>query len=433
MTAENFKGFDTICLHGGHIIDSDTKSRSVPIYQTTAYEFNSALHAANLFELKEFGNIYTRLMNPTTDVLEKRVAMLEGGTGALATASGMSAELIAITNIVNAGEEILASSSLYGGTHNLFKHTLPKLGINVNFGDIDDLENFKSKITSKTKAVYAETLGNPKLDVADIEEIAKIAHNAGIPLIVDNTMTTPYLEKPFDYGADIAVHSLTKFIGGHGNSLGGIIVDSGKFNWGNGNFPSLTEPDPSYHGLKYWETFGNVPEMGNIAYIIKARVQGLRDIGAAISPLNSFLILQGLETLSLRMQRHSENGLKVAKFLEEHPKVTVVNYPGLKSSPYYKLAAKYLTRGAGGMVGFCVKGGLESGIKMVENVNLFAHVINLGDTRSLITHPASTTHQQLSPEEQAAAGVTPDFLRLSVGIEKAEDIIQDLDNVLSII
>ncbi len=433
MTAENFKGFDTICLHGGHKIDSDTSSMAVPIYMTNAYEYKSAEHASNLFELKEFGNIYTRITNPTTEVLEKRVAMLEGGTGALAVASGMSAILIAITNIVKQGEEILSSKSLYGGTHNLFEYTLPKFGIKTNFGDIENLDSFKEKITPKTKAIYAETIGNPKLDVADLEKIAKIAHDAGIPLIVDNTMTTPYLEKPFDFGADILIHSLTKFIGGHGNSLGGIIVDSGNFNWDNGNFPCLTEPDPSYHGIKYQETFGNLSGLGNIAYIIKARVQGLRDIGAALSPMNSFLILQGLETLSLRMERHSENGLKVAEFLESHPKVSRVNYPGLKSSPYNDLCNKYLSKGAGGMVSFYVKGGLEAGIKLIENVKLFTHVTNIGDSKSIITHPASTTHQQLSVEDLKASGITEEFIRLSVGIENIDDIIQDLDNVLSLV
>ena len=424
MNIEDFKGFDTICLHGGQVVDSDTYSRAVPIYQTSSYVFKSADYAAKLYELKESGNIYTRLGNPTTDVLEKRVALLEGGSGALATASGMSAEFIALTNIVNAGEEILSSSTLYGGTYNLFRHTFPKLGIKVNFAEIENEKAFKNAVTKKTKAVYVETVGNPKLDVADIEMLAKIAHDNGIPLVVDNTMTTPYLERPFNFGADIVIHSLTKYLCGHGTSLGGIIVDSGKFNWANGNFPSMTEPDPSYHGMKYFETFGNT------AFIVKARVQGLRDIGACISPLNSFLILQGVETLSLRMERHSKNAGKVAEYLEAHPKVISVNYPGLKSSPYYQLGQKYLPKGAGGMVGFRVKGGLEAGKTLVENTKVFYHATNLGDTRSIITHNASTTHQQLSTEEQISAGVYPDFLRLSVGIEEIDDIIKDIEQAL---
>lgn len=424
MHIDDFKGFDTICLHGGQVVDSDTYSRAVPIYQTSSYLFKSADYAARLFELKEPGNIYTRLGNPTTDVLEKRIALLEGGSGALAAASGMSAEFLAITNIVNAGEEILSSATLYGGTHNLFKHTLPKLGIKVNFADIENENAFQKAVTKKTKAVYVETIGNPKLDVADIEKLAKIAHDNGLPLIVDNTMTTPYLEKPFEYGADIIIHSLTKYLCGHGNSMGGIIVDSGKFDWGNGNFPAMTEPDPSYHGIKYFETFGSM------AYIVKARVQGLRDVGACLSPHNAFLILQGVETLSLRMERHCQNAEKVAEFLEAHPKVISVSYPGLKSSPYYQLGKKYLAKGAGGMVGFRVKGGLEAGKTMVENTKVFYHATNLGDTRSVITHNASTTHQQLSEEAQIAAGVYPDFLRLSVGIENIEDIIKDLEQAL---
>ena len=430
MTAENYKGFDTIALHGGQKIDSDTNSRAVPIYQTSSYTFNSSEHAAKLFELKEFGNIYTRLMNPTTDVLEKRIAALEGGSAALATASGMAAEMLAITNICKAGDEVLASSTLYGGTHNLFKHTLPKLGIKVNFAPHKDLDVFKKALTKKTKAVYAETLGNPKLDVADIEGLAKIAHDAGIPLIVDNTMTTPYIVKPFEHGADIIIHSLTKFICGHGNSMGGIIVDSGNFEWDNGNFPDMVEPDPSYHGVKFYEAFGNVPGMGNIAFVLKARVQGLRDQGACISPFNSFLMLQGVETLSLRMERHSRNGIKVARFLEGHSKVEFVNYPGLESNCEYDIAKKYFKNGFGGMVAFGVKGGLEAGKKVLENVNLFYHATNLGDTRSVITHPASTTHQQLSEEDQINAGVSPNFIRLSVGIENIEDIIDDLDFAL---
>lgn len=430
MTAKNYNGFDTLCLHGGHDVDKDTLSRAVPIYQTTSYLFKSSEHAADLFALKEFGNIYTRLMNPTTDVLEKRVALLEGGVAALAASSGMAAITLAVTNIAGQGDEIVASSSLYGGTHTLFHYTLPKLGINVKFADLDDLSTFENNITDKTKAVYIETIGNPKVNVADIESVADIAHNAGVPLIVDNTMASPYLTRPIDFGADIVVHSLTKFLGGHGSSIGGIIVDSGNFKWDNGKFPSFTEPDASYHGLKFYEAFGNVPGVGNIAYIVKARVQGLRDIGPCISPFNSFLIIQGIETLGLRVQRHSDNALKVAEFLEKHPKVIWVTYPGLSSSPYNELAKKYMPKGCGAIIGFGVKGGYKAGTKVIENVKLFSHLANICDARSLIIHPASTTHQQLSEEEQISAGATPDFIRLSIGIENVEDIINDLDNAL---
>jgi O-acetylhomoserine (thiol)-lyase len=430
MSADKYTGFDTIALHGGHDVDSSTNSRAVPIYQTTSYTFNSSEHAANLFGLKEFGNIYTRIMNPTTDVLEKRVAALEGGVGALAVSSGQSAELIAITTAVNAGEEIVSSSSLYGGTYTFFKNTLPKLGINTKFADLGDLSTFKKAITKKTRAIYAETIGNPKLDVADIEALAEIAHDGGIPLIIDNTVASPYLCNPIKHGADIVIHSLTKFIGGHGNSIGGIIVDSGNFNWSNGNFPSFTQADASYHGLKFYETFGNFPGAGNIAYIIKARVEGLRDLGACISPFNSFLILQGIETLSLRMKQHSSNALKVAEFLKNHPKVAWVNYPGLKSDKNYELSKKYLPKGQSAIVGFGVKGGYEAGKKLIEDVSLFSHLANIGDAKSLIIHPSSTTHQQLSEEEQIKAGVTPDFIRLSVGIEEIDDIIKDLDDAL---
>lgn len=415
---------ETISVHGGQVPDPTTNSRAVPIYQTTSYVFDDTQHAADLFALKEFGNIYTRIMNPTTDILEKRVAELEGGVGALATSSGQSAITYSILNIARAGDEIVASSSLYGGTYNLFRHTLPKLGIQVNFVDQTDPDNFRKAITDKTKAVFAEIIGNPQLDVLDVEAVANVAHEAGIPLIVDNTFATPYLSRPFEYGADIIVHSATKFIGGHGTSIGGIIVDSGKFDWKNGKFPDLTEPDPSYHGVSYTEA------LGSLAYIIKARVQLLRDTGAAISPFNAFLLLQGLETLHLRMERHSENTLKVAKFLEQHENVAWVNHPGLEGHPSYEKAKKYLPNGQGAIFTFGIKGGLEAGKRLIENLSLFSHLANVGDVKSLVIHPASTTHQQLTEEEQKAAGVSPELIRLSVGIESADDIIEDLTQAL---
>jgi len=416
---------ETLAVHGGQELDPTTLSRAVPIYQTTSYGFRDTDHAANLFALKEFGNIYTRIMNPTTDVFEKRIAALEGGVGALATASGQAAISYAIWNIAGAGDEIVSATSLYGGTYNLFAHTFPKLGIKVHFVDPADPENFRRAITPKTKALYLETIGNPKGDVPDIERIAAIAHENGIPLIVDNTFPTPYLLRPIDYGADIVVHSATKFIGGHGTSIGGVIIDSGKFDWAaSGKFPGLTEPDASYHGLRYVETFGN------LAYIIKARVQLLRDIGASLSPFNAFLFLQGLETLHLRMERHSENALKVARFLEGHPAVEWVNYPGLPSHPSYELAKKYLPKGQGAILSFEVKGGVEAGKKLINAVRLFSHLANVGDSKSLIIHPASTTHQQLSPQEQLLTGVTPGLVRLSVGTEAIEDILYDLDEAL---
>ena len=416
---------ETLAVHGGQELDPTTLSRAVPIYQTTSYGFRDTDHAANLFALKEFGNIYTRIMNPTTDVFEKRIAALEGGVGALATASGQAAISYAIWNIAGAGDEIVSATSLYGGTYNLLAHTFPKLGIKVHFVDPADPENFRRAITPKTKALYLETIGNPKGDVPDIERIAAIAHENGIPLIVDNTFPTPYLLRPIDYGADIVVHSATKFIGGHGTSIGGVIIDSGKFDWAaSGKFPGLTEPDASYHGLRYVETFGN------LAYIIKARVQLLRDIGASLSPFNAFLFLQGLETLHLRMERHSENALKVARFLEGHPAVEWVNYPGLPSHPSYELAKKYLPKGQGAILSFEVKGGVEAGKKLINAVRLFSHLANVGDSKSLIIHPASTTHQQLSPQEQLLTGVTPGLVRLSVGTEAIEDILYDLDEAL---
>ncbi|MFY0544546.1 homocysteine synthase [Brevibacillus sp. H7] len=417
---------ETLALHGGQEPDPVTGSRAVPIYQTTSYVFRDTEHAANLFGLKEFGNIYTRIMNPTQDVFEKRVALLEGGVGALATASGQAAITFAILNIAQAGDDIVASSSLYGGTYNLFAHTLPKLGITVHFVDQSNPENFREKITDKTKALFCETIGNPRIDVADIEAIADIAHEHGVPLIVDNTFATPILCRPFDHGADIVVHSTTKFIGGHGTAIGGIIVDSGKFDWTNGKFPGLTTPDPSYHGVVYTEA------VGNLAYIIKARVQLQRDIGAAVAPFNSFLFLQGLETLHLRVERHSQNALAVAKFLAQHPDVEWVSYPGLEGDKHYELAQKYLPKGAGAILTFEVKGGVEAGRKLIESAQLFSHLANVGDSKSLIIHPASTTHQQMSEAEQRAAGVTPGLIRLSVGTEAIEDIIGDLEQALEI-
>jgi len=418
-------GFETLSLHAGQeTADSATNARAVPIYQTTSYVFDSPEHAADLFGLRQFGNIYTRIMNPTQDAFERRIAALEGGVGALATASGQSAETLAILNIAQAGDEIISSASLYGGTYNLFHYTLPKLGIIVRFVDSRDPENFRPAINERTKAIFAETVGNPRLDTLDIQAVADIAHENGIPLILDNTLPTPYLVQPFKYGCDIVVHSATKFIGGHGTVIGGVIVDSGKFDWTNGRFPSFTEPDPSYHGLRYVEA------LGNIAYIIKARVQLLRDIGPAIAPLNSFLFLQGLETLPLRMERHSQNALRIAEFLEEHPSVDWVSYPGLKSHPQYELAAKYHTHGYGAILGFGIKGGLEAGKQLIRHVELFSHLANVGDAKSLIIHPASTTHSQLTPGEQFETGVTDDFVRLSVGLETVDDLIGDLDQAL---
>ena len=421
---EKKPGFDTIALHGGQRPDAATGARAVPIYQTTSYVFRDTTHAANLFALKEFGNIYTRIMNPTWAVLEERVAALEGGVGALATASGQAAETLAVLNIARAGEQIVSSASLYGGTYNLFHYTLPKMGIEATFVDPSEPGDFRKAITPKTRLIFAETLGNPKNDMLDIEAVAKIAHDAGIPLMIDNTVATPYLCRPFEWGADIIVHSLTKFLGGHGTSIGGIIVDSGKFDWANGKFRELVEPDPTYHNLKFVETFGN------LAYILKARVQLLRDLGPALSPFNAFQILQGIETLSLRMQRHCDNALKVAQFLEDHPAVTWVNYPGLPSHPTRALAKKYLQHGFGAIVGFGIKGGAQAGIKFINAVKLLSHLANIGDAKSLVIHPASTTHQQLTPAEQLETGVTEDFIRLSIGLETIEDIIADIDQAL---
>jgi O-acetylhomoserine (thiol)-lyase len=418
---------ETLALHAGQVADPTTGSRAVPIYQTTSYQFRDTEHAANLFALKEFGNIYTRLMNPTTDVLEKRIAALDGGIGALAVASGQSAITFSILNIAQAGDEIVSADNLYGGTYNLFHHTLPRLGIKVVFVPSNDLEAFDRAITPRTKAVYAESIGNPKLDVADVAGIAAVAHKHGIPLIVDNTVS-PLLFRPIAHGADIVVYSATKFIGGHGTSIGGLIVDSGKFDWTNGKFPLIAAPDPSYHGVNFVDALA---PLGNLAYIIKARVTLLRDLGAAMSPFNAFLFLQGLETLPLRIERHAQNALAVAQWLEGHPKVGWVNYPGLASSPNHALAKRYLERGFGAILGFGVRGGLEAGQRFINSLSLVSHVANVGDAKTLAIHPASTTHSQLSPEEQAATGVTPDFIRLSVGIEHIDDILADLDQALA--
>ena len=420
-------GFETLALHvGQETADSATGARAVPIYQTSSFVFDSPEHAANLFALKQFGNIYTRIMNPTQDAFERRITALEGGVGALATASGQSAETLAILNIANSGDEIISSASLYGGTYNLFHYTLPKLGVTVRFVDGRNPENFRAAINDRTKAIYAETLGNPRLDTLDISAAAAVAHENGLPLVIDNTVPTPYLVQPLKHGADIVIHSATKFIGGHGTSIGGIIVDGGKFDWAaSGRFPYLTEPDPSYHGLRYVEA------LGPLAYIIKARVQLLRDLGPAQSPFNSWLFLQGLESLPLRMERHSQNALRIAEFLASHPSVSWVSYPGLKGHPQYEQAKKYFTHGYyGAIVGFGIKGGLEAGKQLIRHIELFSHLANVGDSKSLIIHPASTTHSQLTPDEQFETGVTPDFIRLSVGLETAEDLIEDLDRAL---
>jgi len=423
------RNLETLALHAGQTPDPTTGSRAVPIYQTSSFVFKDSEHAANLFALRQFGNIYTRIMNPTSDVFEQRIAAIEGGSGALAVASGSSAVTLALLGITQVGDEIVAGNNLYGGTYQLFHHTWPKLGRTVKFVDSRDPEAYRKAITQRTRALYAETIGNPKLDVPDFEALSRIAHEAGIPLVVDNTVGVG-LVRPFDYGVDVIIASATKYIGGHGTSIGGVIVDSGKFNWGNGKFPEFTEPDPSYHGLKFWDTFGNFPGLGNVAFILKVRVQLLRDIGPALSPFNSFLFLQGLETLPLRQQRHSENALAVAEFLKAHPLVSWVTYPGLPEDASYAIASKYLKRGFGGLVGFGIKGGLEAGKKFINAVKLFSHLANIGDAKSLVIHPASTTHQQLTPEEQLETGTTPDYIRLSVGIEHIDDIKADLDQAL---
>lgn len=424
----NYK-FETLQLHAGQTPDPATNSRAVPIYQTTSYNFNDAAHAANLFGLKEFGNIYSRIMNPTNDVFEKRVAALEGGVAALATSSGQAAQLLAITTIAQAGENIVSTSLLYGGTYNQFKVTFPRLGINVKFVDGDSPKDFEKLIDSKTKALYIETIGNPRLNVPDIKAIADVAHKHGIPLIVDNTFGAGgYLARPIEHGADIVVESATKWIGGHGTSIGGVIVDSGKFDWGNGNFPIFTEPSPGYHGLKFWEVFGSGGPFGNIAFIIRARVEGLRDLGPCLSPFNAFLLLQGLETLSLRIERHAQNAQKLAEWLEKDERISWVWYPGLKSHPYHENAKKYLRNGLfGSMIAFGIKGGAEAGKTFVNNVQLASLLANVGDAKTLVIHPSSTTHQQLNEQEQKESGVTPDQIRVSVGLEHIDDIIEDFD------
>jgi O-acetylhomoserine (thiol)-lyase len=415
----------TLAVHGGQQRDPATNARAVPIYQTTSYLFNDADHAARLFALQEFGNIYTRIMNPTTDVFEKRLAALEGGVAGLALASGQAAETLTLLTLARAGDEIVSTTSLYGGTYNLFHYTLPRLGLTVRFVDAADYDGLRRAINSKTKALYSETVGNPKLDILDIERLAQIAHDAGVPLVIDNTTPSPALCRPIQWGADIVVHSATKFIGGHGTSIGGVIVDGGKFDWkASGRFPDFSEPDPSYHGVSYTQAFGP------LAFIIKARVQGLRDTGACLSPFNAFLFLQGAETLHLRMQRHSENALAVARYLEKHPQVEWLNYPGLESSPYYQLCRKYLPEGAGALLTFGIRGGFEAGKKFINSVKLFSLLANIGDCKSLVIHPASTTHQQLSAAEQRETGVTPEMVRLSVGIEDVRDILADLDQAL---
>ncbi|KOA19596.1 methionine gamma-lyase [Clostridium homopropionicum DSM 5847] len=421
----NQLSFETIQLHGGQEPDSATKSRAVPIYQTTSYVFDDTQDAADLFGLKKFGNIYTRLTNPTTDIFEKRIALLEGGVGAVATSSGMAAITYAILNIAGSGDEIVSASTLYGGTYTLFDSTLNNFGIKTVFVDPDEPENFRKAINEKTKAIYIETIGNPGINIIDIQAVADIAHENGIPLIVDNTIATPYLCRPFDFGADIVVHSATKYIGGHGTSIGGVIVDSGKFDWNNGKFKKLVEPDKSYHGLSYYETFKEA------AYIIRARTALLRDLGACISPFNTFLLLIGLETLSLRIERHIENTKKITEFLKNHPKVEWVNYPNLKDNKYNELATKYLPKGPGAVFTFGVKGGYESAVKFIDSLKLFSQLANIGDAKSLVIHPASTTHQQLDAESQLKAGVTPELIRISVGIEGELDLINDLENALS--
>jgi O-acetylhomoserine (thiol)-lyase len=417
-------GFSSRSLHAGHQPDASSHARAVPIYQTTSYVFDNTEHAAALFNLQQFGNIYTRIMNPTTGVFEERMAALEGGVAGLATASGQAAQFLAIASLLGSGDQIVSSSTLYGGTYTQFDVSFRRLGIDTVFVDPDKPENFRKAITPKTRLLYAETISNPRMNVLDIEAVAKIAHKANVPLMIDNTFASPYLCRPIEHGADIVVHSATKFIGGHGTSIGGVIVDGGKFPWDKGHYPHITEPAKHYHGVKFHETFGA------IAYIIKCRVDGLRDFGASMAPLNSFLFIQGLETLPLRMQAHSNNGLAVAKYLEGHKAVTWVNYPGLASSPYRKLAKKYLPLGCGAILTFGIKGGMEAGKRFIESLKMFSHLANVGDAKSLVIHPASTTHRQLSEEELKAAGVSADMVRLSVGIEDIEDITWDLDQAL---
>jgi O-acetylhomoserine (thiol)-lyase len=417
-------GFNTRALHAGYQPDPTTKARAVPIYQTTSFAFDNSDHAASLFALQQFGNIYTRIMNPTTAVLEERVASLENGVAALAMASGQAAQFIALSSLLESGDHFVAASTLYGGTYTQFEVSFRKFGYDVTFVEPDDPENFRKAIRPNTKCLYGETISNPRGNVLDIEAVAKIGHENGLPLVIDNTFATPYVCRPIDYGADIVVHSLTKFMGGHGNSIGGIIVDAGKFNWGSGKFPQLSEPSRAYHGMKFAETFGA------IAYIIRARVEGLRDIGSCLSPFNSFLFLQGIETLGMRMDRHLQNTMAAAKHLEGHPLVTWVKYPSLASSPYQAMAQKYTPKGAGAVFSFGIKGGYEAGRRFIDSLKLFSHLANVGDARSLVIHPASTTHQQLSADEQAAAGVTPDLIRLSIGLEDIDDLLWDLNQAL---
>lgn len=433
MSSKKNYRFETLQLHAGQSVDPTTNSRAVPIYQTSSYNFNNADHAAKLFDLKVFGNIYTRIMNPTTSVFEERIAALEGGVGALAVSSGQASQFLAISTIAEAGDNIISTSNLYGGTYNQFKVTFPRLGINVKFVESDDPAEFSDAIDDKTKAIYIETIANPRLNIPDIEAIAKVAHANGIPLIVDNTFGAGgYICRPFDSGADIITHSATKWIGGHGTSIGGVIVDSGKFDWSSGKFPSFTSPSPGYHGLNFWETFGANSPFGNIAFIIRARVEQLRDLGPCISPFNSFLLLQGLETLSLRVERHCENALSLARWLKQQPQVDWVLYPGLEDHPSHENAKKYLRENCfGGIISFGVKGGIEAGKKFINNVKLASLLANVGDAKTLVIHPASTTHQQLSVKEQEESGVTPDMVRISVGIEHIDDIIEDFDIALN--
>ena len=440
MAEETPLRFETLALHAGQRPDPTTGARALPIYQTSSFVFDDPDHAADLYALTRFGNIYTRLMNPTTSAFEARMAALEGGAAGLATASGQAAITLALLSIVEAGQHIVSSASIYGGTYTLFRYTFAKMGIAVDFVDPGDVDAFRRAIRPETRAVYGEMVGNPRLDTFDVAPVAKIAHEAGLPLIVDNTTPTAYLVRPLDHGADIIVDSATKYIGGHGTSIGGVIIDGGRFDWSNGRFPGISEPDPSYHGMNFLESFGNVPAeagdgaypgSGNIAFAIKARVQGLRDMGAALSPFNAFMFMLGLETLPVRMDRHSQNGLAVARFLHDHPAVAWVNYPGLEDNPYFPIAQKYHHRGLyGGLVGFGVKGGLAAGRRVIESATLLSHLANIGDAKSLIIHPASTTHQQLTAAEREASGVTDDFIRVSVGLEHADDIIADLDQAL---
>jgi O-acetylhomoserine (thiol)-lyase len=423
--ADHQYGFDTLCLHAGQIPDAATGSRAVPIYQTTSYVFDSPEEAASLFNLQTFGNVYSRISNPTVAVFEERLAALEGGRAAVATASGMAAQMIALLNICEAGDEIVAARTLYGGTHTQFDVNFRKLGIDTVFVAPDTPENFARAITPKTKAIYAETLGNPSLNVLDLEAVAQIANAAGLPLVIDNTFASPYLCRPFEWGAAISVHSATKFIGGHGTTMGGVIVESGKFPWDNGRFPGMTEPSPGYHGVRFYETFGD------FGFTMKCRMEGMRTFGPVLSPFNAFQLLQGLETLPLRMDRHCSSALAVARHLESHPKVAWVNYPGLESSPHHALAKKYLPRGAGAVLTFGIKGGAAAGQKFIDSVEFLSHLANIGDAKTLVIHPASTTHRQLSEAQQVAAGVPPDLIRLSVGLETLDDILWDIDQALS--